>query len=54
MDRQTKAALWIAAVVLLSYVAWFYINCALDDVCRVVCVNRGRGGCHTEWQPPAK
>jgi hypothetical protein len=54
MDRQTKATLWIAAVVLLSYFAWFYLDCAMDDACRIVCVSGGRRGCHTEWQTPPK
>jgi hypothetical protein len=48
MDRSTKIALWIAAAVLLSYFVWFFADCAMDDACRFVCTNRGRGGCHTE------
>jgi len=48
MDRTTKATLWIAVVVLLSYFIWFYADCALDDACRIVCVSDGRRGCHTE------
>jgi hypothetical protein len=51
MDRSTKATLWIAFVVLLSYFVWFFADCAMDDACRFVCVNRGRGGCHTERTP---
>jgi len=48
MDRSTKIALWLAAAVLLSYFVWFFADCAMDDACRIVCVNSGRGGCHTE------
>ena len=51
MDRSTKATLWIAFAVLLSYVVWFFADCAIDDACRIVCVNNGRGGCHTERTP---
>ena len=51
MDRSTKATLWIAFAVVLSYVVWFFADCAIDDACRVVCVNNGRGGCHTERTP---
>jgi hypothetical protein len=51
MDRSTKATLWIAFAVLPSYVVWFFADCAMDDACRIVCVNNGRGGCHTERTP---
>jgi hypothetical protein len=51
MDRSTRVTLWIAAVVLLSYFVWFFADCAMDDACRFVCVNNGRGGCYTEWKP---
>jgi hypothetical protein len=49
MDRLTKATLWVAAIILISYVVWFYADCAMDDACRFVCTHYGsRGGCHTE------
>jgi hypothetical protein len=51
MDRSTKATLWIAFAVLLSYVVWFFADCAMDDACHIVCVNNGRGGCQTERTP---
>jgi hypothetical protein len=43
MDRLTKATLWVASIILISYVVWFYADCALDDACRIVCVKSGRG-----------
>ena len=48
MDRSTKATLWIAFIVLVSYFVWFFADCAMDDTCRLVCKAGGRGGCHTE------
>ncbi len=48
MDRSTKATLWVAFILLLSYFVWFYVDCAMDDACHIVCVAGGRGGCHTE------
>jgi hypothetical protein len=62
MDRQTKAALWIAFTILLSYFVWFFLDCAMDDACHIVCVNGGRGGCHAQrthdlkqsWSPQGK
>jgi hypothetical protein len=49
MDRSTKATLWVAFIILASYVAWYFLDCALDDGCRIVCdPNIARGGCHTE------
>jgi hypothetical protein len=50
MDRTTKATLWVAFTILISYVVWFYLDCAMDDACRIVC----RRGCHTEWTPASK
>ena len=54
MDRSTKMTLWVAAIVLGSYFVWFYLDCAMDDACRIVCVNGGRGGCHTQWTADPK
>jgi hypothetical protein len=54
MDRLTKATLWVASIILISYVVWFYADCALDDACRIVCVKSSRGGCHTERSPAQK
>jgi hypothetical protein len=51
MDRMTKATLWIAFVVLFSYFAWFFLDCAMDESCHLVCRFGGRGGCHTERKP---
>jgi hypothetical protein len=48
MDRSTKVTLWVAFTVLVSYFVWFYLDCAMDDTCHIVCVNGGRRGCHTE------
>jgi hypothetical protein len=53
MDRSTKATLWIAFAVLLSYFVWFFADCAMDDACRIVCAGNGRGTCHTERTPDA-
>ena len=54
MDRSTRMTLWVAAIILVSYVVWFYADCAMDSACHIVCVNGGRAGCHTEWTPGAK
>jgi hypothetical protein len=54
MDRQTKLTLWIAAVVLISYFAWFALDCAMDETCHLVCRNSGRGGCYTTRDPAVK
>jgi hypothetical protein len=54
MDRTTKATLWIAFVVLFSYFAWFFLDCAMDESCHLVCRAGGRGGCHTERRPDLK
>ena len=54
MDRSTKLTLWVAALVLGSYFVWFYASCAIDDGCRIVCVNGGRRGCHTQWAADPK
>ncbi len=48
MDRTTKATLWVAFILLVSYFVWFYVDCAMDDACHIVCVAGGRAGCHTE------
>jgi hypothetical protein len=53
MDRSTNSTLWIAFAVLLSYFFWFFADCAMDDACRIVCVNNGRGVCHMERTPDA-
>jgi hypothetical protein len=53
MDRSTKATLWIAFIVLMSYFVWFYLDCAMDDACHLVCGNGGRG-CHTQRTPEPK
>jgi hypothetical protein len=54
MDRSTKATLWVAFTILVSYFVWFYLDCAMDGACHIVCVNGGRGGCHTEGIPDPK
>ena len=51
MDRQTKVTLWIAFLVLFSYFAWFYLDCAMDETCHLVCHAGGRGGCYTKRTP---
>ncbi len=48
MDRTTKATLWVAFILLVSYFVWFYVDCAMDDACHIVCKAGGRAGCHTE------
>jgi len=55
MDRATRVTLWIAFIVLASYFVGFFVDCALDDACRIVCaMNVSRGGCHAQWTPDAK
>jgi hypothetical protein len=55
MDRLTRATLWVAFIVLLSYFAWFFLDCAMDRSCHLVCrFNGGRNGCHTERTPDLK
>jgi hypothetical protein len=54
MDRSTKATLWIAFTVLLSYFLWFYLDCAYDDACHIVCITDGRGSCHIQRTPEPK
>ena len=54
MDRMTKATLWIAVVVLGSYFAWFFLECAMDDTCHLVCrYGSFRSGCHIQRTPKA-
>lgn len=54
MDRTTRLTLFVAFTIIVSYVVWFYLDCAMDDACRIVCVSGGRRGCHTEWAHDAK
>jgi hypothetical protein len=55
MDQRTKATLWIAFLVLASYFVWFFLSCAMDDTCHLVCrANGGRGGCYTQRTPDLK
>jgi hypothetical protein len=54
MDRQTKFTLWVAFLVLFSYVVWFYLDCAMDETCHLVCRAGGRGGCYTQRTAPAE
>jgi hypothetical protein len=54
MDRLTKATLWVAFLVLGSYFVWFFVDCAMDDTCHIVCRFGGRGGCYTQRQPDSK
>jgi len=56
MDRSTKITLWIAFLALFSYFVWFFVGCAMDDSCHLVCRASGsfRGGCHTERTPDLK
>ena len=49
MDRSTKATLWIAFIVIVSYVAWFYLDCAIDDACQIICAGNGRRDCYMQW-----
>jgi hypothetical protein len=51
MDKSTRATLWIAFIIIASYVVWFFTSCAMDDACRFVCTY-ARSGCHTEWTTP--
>jgi hypothetical protein len=41
MDRMTRATLWIAALVLGSYFAWAFLDCALDTACQFRCASTG-------------
>ena len=53
MDRMTKATLWIAFLVLASYFVWFFLDCAMDDTCHLVCTYGSfRSGCHTQRTTP--
>src|SRR5450755_2405516 len=54
MDRLTKATLWIAFLVLLSYFVFFYMDCAMDDDCHLVCPNPPRGICYIKRTPDLK
>jgi hypothetical protein len=56
MDRSTKATLWIAFLVLFSYFVWFFVDCAIDDSCHLVCRRAAgfRGGCYTQRTPDLK
>jgi hypothetical protein len=54
MDRSTKATLWIAFIVLSGYFVWFFLDCAMDDACHLVCRFGGRGGCYTQRTPELK
>ncbi len=50
----TKATLWLAFLVLASYFAWFFLDCAMDDRCHLVCsYGSFRSGCHTQRTPKA-
>jgi hypothetical protein len=42
MDRMTKATLWVAFLVLGSYFVSTFLDCALDDTCRLRCASTGR------------
>jgi hypothetical protein len=56
MDQRTKVTLWIAFLVLASYFVWFFLSCAMDDTCHLVCRFNGssRGGCYTQRTPDLK
>jgi hypothetical protein len=54
MDRQTKFTLWVAFLVLFTYVGWFYLDCAMDETCHLVCHYGGRGGCYAQRSAPAE
>jgi hypothetical protein len=41
MDWKTRATLWIAALVLGSYFALAFLNCALDTACQLRCASTG-------------
>jgi hypothetical protein len=53
MDRQTKFTLWVAFLVLFTYGGWFYLDCAMDETCHLVCHYGGRG-CYTQRSAPAE
>ena len=54
MDRTTRLTLFVAFTIIISYVVWFYLDCAMNDACRIVCVSGGRRGCHPEWTHDSK
>jgi len=54
MDRSTKATLWVAFLALTSYFVWFYVDCAFDDTCHIVCRGGGRNGCYAQRTPDQK
>jgi hypothetical protein len=55
MDRQTKITLLIAAVVICSYVGWFFADCAMDDTCQIAfCSRRACGITRTTDGSPRK
>ena len=55
MDRQTKGILLIAAVVIISYIGWFFVGCAMDDTCQIaVCGRRACGITRTTDGSPRK
>jgi hypothetical protein len=57
MDRSTKATLWVAFLALFSFFVWFFVDCAIDDSCHLVCDSPGffvRGGCHAQRTPDLK
>jgi hypothetical protein len=54
MDRLTKATLWVAFLVLASYVVWFYVDFAIDESCQFVCRSDGRNGCYAQRTPEPK
>jgi hypothetical protein len=41
MDGMTRATLWIAALVLGTYFATTFLNCALDPACKRRCASSG-------------
>jgi hypothetical protein len=58
MDGMTRATLWIAALVLGTYFATTFLNCALDARCKLRCAPVGvdtphaSGGCvYSRTQP---
>ena len=42
------------SLVLFTYVGWFYLDCAMDETCHLVCHHGGRGGCYTQRSAPAE
>jgi hypothetical protein len=59
MDRMTRATLWIAFLVLAAYFARTFLDCAMDDTCRLRCASTGgvdmayRGSGHCVYQRTA-